>query len=153
MTTIPTIQKPYRNSFKGMQPHVATQVGQEIFIATLNDSSAEDVNSSLREKGLKNPNGSDVIFTEKHLEQMKNSHRRVFTMVQNIAPYRMLEAFSLVTSMNTGGSYGPWYVTYYIPFALEQGRPLWVPYAEAKEVVEMLKSDPGRAFTGVQGEY
>ena len=149
MTTL----KPYRNSFKGMQPHVAKQIGQEVFIAALNDSSAEEVNSSLSEKGLKNPNGSNVIFTEKHLNQMKNSHRRVFKMVQDIAPYRMTEAFDLVTSMNTGGSYGPWYVTYYVPFALETGRPLWVPYAEAKEVVDMLKSNPGRAYTGTRTDF
>jgi hypothetical protein len=148
-----TTPKPYRNSFKGMQPHVAKQIGQEVFIATLNDSTAEEINSSLSEKRLKNPNGSNVIFTEKHLNQMKNSHRRVFKMVQDIAPYRMAEAFDLVTSMNTGGSYGPWYVTYYVPFALETGRPLWVPYAEAKEVVDMLKSNPGRAYTGTRTDF
>tara|TARA_R110002060_G_scaffold4823_11_gene7561 strand:+ start:415 stop:864 length:450 start_codon:yes stop_codon:yes gene_type:complete len=148
-----TIPKPYRNSFKGMRPHVAKQVGQEVFIATLNDSSAEVVNTNLRENGVTNPNGSDVIFSEKHLTQMKNSHRRVFSMVQNIAPYRMSEAFDLVTSMDTGGSYGPWYVTYYVPFALETGRPLWVPYAEAKEVVDMLKSNPGRASTGTRTDF
>jgi len=143
-----TTNKTYRNSFKGMRPHIAKQVGQEVFIATLSDSSAEEVNANLRTKGIKNPNGSDVIFSEKHLSQMKNSNRRVFTMVQNTAPYRMGEAFDMVTSMNTGGSYGPWYVTYYVPFALETGRPLWVPYAEAKAVVTMLKSAPGRAFIG-----
>ena len=132
--------KTHRNSFKVMRPHVAKQVGQEIFIAALNDRSAEEVNTSLREKGIKNPNGSDVIFSESHLTQMKNSHRRVFTMVQDVAPYRMSEAFDMLTSMNTGGSYGPWYVTYYVPFALETGRPLWVPYSEAKEVVSHLKS-------------
>ena len=141
--------KTYRNSFKAMRPHIAKQVGQEIFLATLKDSTAEEVNTNLREKGLKNPNGTDVIFTEKHLSQMKNSNRRVFTMVQNAAPHRFSEAFGLVTSMHQGGSYGPWYVTYYIPFALETGKPLWVPYAEAKEVVGMLKTNAGRAFTGV----
>ena len=128
--------KTHRNSFKVMRPHVAKQVGQEIFIAALNDRSAEEVNANLKEKGIKNPNGSDVIFSESHLTQMKNSHRRVFTMVQDVAPYRMSEAFDMLTSMNTGGSYGPWYV----PFALETGRPLWVPYSEAKEVVSHLKS-------------
>lgn len=132
--------KTHRNSFKVMRPHVAKQVGQEIFIAALNDRSAEEVNANLKEKGIKNPNGSDVIFSESHLTQMKNSHRRVFTMVQDAAPYRMAEAFDMLTSMNTGGSYGPWYVTYYVPFALETGRPLWVPYSEAKEVVSHLKS-------------
>ncbi len=132
--------KTHRNSFKVMRPHVAKQVGQEIFIAALNDRSAEEVNANLKEKGIKNPNGSDVIFSESHLTQMKNSHRRVFTMVQDAAPYRMSEAFDMLTSMNTGGSYGPWYVTYYVPFALETGRPLWVPYSEAKEVVSHLKS-------------
>ena len=132
--------KTHRNSFKVMRPHVAKQVGQEIFIAALNDRSAEEVNANLKEKGIKNPNGSDVIFSESHLTQMKNSHRRVFTMVQDVAPYRMSEAFDMLTSMNTGGSYGPWYVTYYVPFALETGRPLWVPYSEAKEVVSHLKS-------------
>tara|TARA_B100000700_G_scaffold308255_1_gene385704 strand:+ start:7431 stop:7880 length:450 start_codon:yes stop_codon:yes gene_type:complete len=140
--------KTYRNSFKAMRPHVGKQVGQEVFLATLNDSTAEEVNASLRSKGVKNPNGTDVVFSEKHLSQMKNSNRRVFTMVQNTAPYRFSEAFDLVTSMHQGGSYGPWYVTYYIPFALETGRPLWVPYSEAKEVVSMLKTNPGRAFTG-----
>ena len=132
--------KTHRNSFKVMRPHVAKQVGQEIFIAALNDRSAEEVNANLKEKGIKNPNGSDVIFSESHLTQMKNSHRRVFTMVQDAAPYRMSEAFDMLTSMNTVGSYGPWYVTYYVPFALETGRPLWVPYSEAKEVVSHLKS-------------
>ena len=132
--------KTHRNSFKVMRPHVAKQVGQEIFIAALNDRSAEEVNANLKEKGIKNPNGSDVIFSESHLTQVKNSHRRVFTMVQDVAPYRMSEAFDMLTSMNTGGSYGPWYVTYYVPFALETGRPLWVPYSEAKEVVSHLKS-------------
>ena len=65
--------KTHRNSFKVMRPHVAKQVGQEIFIAALNDRSAEEVNASLREKGIKNPNGSDVIFSDSHLTQMKNS--------------------------------------------------------------------------------
>ena len=67
--------KTHRNSFKVMRPHIAKQVGQEIFIAALNDRSAEEVNANLKEKGIKNPNGSDVIFSESHLTQMKNSHR------------------------------------------------------------------------------
>ena len=132
--------KTHRNSFKGMRPHIAKQVGQEIFVAALNDRNSEEVNANLRQKGIKNPDGTYVVFSESHLTQMKNSHRRVFTMVQDIAPYRMSEAYDMLTSMNTGGSYGPWYVTYYVPFALETGRPLWVPYAEAKEVVSHLKS-------------
>lgn len=143
--------KTHRNSFKGMRPHVAKQVGQEIFVATLNDRSAADVNAALHEKGVRNPNGTPVVFSESHLSQMKNSHQRVFTMVQDIAPYRMSEAFDMLVSMNTGGSYGPWYVTYYIPFALETGRPLWVPYNEAKEVVTQIKSATTLRKSRLQG--
>ena len=76
MTTL----KTHRNSFKGMRPHIAKQVGQEVFVAALNDRTAEEVNANLSQKGIKNPNGTDVIFSESHLTQMKNSPRRVFTM-------------------------------------------------------------------------
>ena len=139
--------KKYRNSFKTMRPDIAKHVGREIFNATLADRPASEVNSRLAVAGITNPNGNAVVFSEDHLNQMKSGIRTVFTMIQERAPHRMQEAFDMVTSMNTGGFYGPWYVKYCIPFALETGGPLWMPYSKAKEVANMLKSNPGRDFT------
>ena len=47
--------------------------------------------------------------------------------------------------MHTGGSYGPWYRRWYIPYALETGAPLWVPSAEAHEIVGRLREEAWRA--------
>jgi hypothetical protein len=140
--------KKYRNSFKTMRPDIAKHVGREIFNATLVDRNAEELNSLLADAGVTNPNGTPVFFSNEHLSQMKSGIRAVFTLIQERAPHRMQEAFEMVTSMNTGGFYGPWYVKYCIPFALEQGGPLWMPYSTAKEIANMLKSAPGQEYSG-----
>jgi hypothetical protein len=142
-----TVVKKYRNSFKTMRPDIAKHVGREIFNATLTDSSAKDVNDNLESAMITNPDGTPVIFSDAHLSQMKIGIRSIFTMVQESAPHRMEEAFDMVTSMNTGGFYGPWYVKYCVPFALENGGPLWMSYATAKEVANMMKSSPGIEYT------
>jgi hypothetical protein len=139
--------KKYRNSFKTMRPDIAKHVGREIFNATLTDGSAEDVNANLESAMITNPDGTPVIFSDAHLSQMKAGIRSIFTMVQESSPHRMEEAFDMITSMNTGGFYGPWYVKYCIPFALENGGPLWMPYSTAKEVASMMKSNPGIEYT------
>ena len=131
--------KQYRNNFKDMRPHVARHVGREIFNATLTDSNAENVNLALRQAGVTNPDGRDVVFSDAHLRQMKSGIRNVFALVQEEAPHRMVEALDLVTAMHTGGFYGPWYVTYYIPYALKTGQPLWIPVGKAQEIVQELK--------------
>lgn len=138
--------KKYRNSFKTMRPDIAKHVGREIFNATLADRDADELNARLATAGITNPNGTAVFFSNEHLNQMKSGIRTVFTLIQERAPHRMEEAFDMVTSMNTGGFYGPWYVKYCIPFALETGGPLWMPYAAAKEVANMLKSNPGTEY-------
>ncbi len=145
--------KKYRNSFKTMRPDIAKHVGREIFNATLTDCDANDVNTRLAQADVTNPNGSPVIFSDEHLSQMKAGIRKVFTLIQEKAPHRMQEAYEMVTSMNTGGFYGPWYVKYCIPFALETGGPLWMPYATAKKVANMMKSSPGKEFTYASGAY
>ncbi len=138
--------KKHRNSFKNMRPNVAKHVGREIFNATLTDSNAERVNTMLKKSGVSNPDGSDVVFSDAHLQQMKGSIRQVFTMVQDLAPHRMNEAYDLVTSMHTGGSYGPWYVKWYIPHALETGAPLWVSAGTAQKIVQGLKGEEQSDF-------
>lgn len=142
--------KQYRNNFKDMRPHIAKHVGREIFNATLADRDAEDLNSRLATAGVVNPSGTPVYFSNEHLLQMKSGIRAVFTLVQEKAPHRMQEAFEMVTSMNTGGFYGPWYVRYCIPYALESGGPLWMPYSTAKEIANMLKSAPGQEHSSQQ---
>ena len=64
-------------------------------------------------------------------------------MVQDKAPHRFEEAVDLVVDMHTGGAYGPWYRKWYIPHALETGRPLWVPSAEAHMIVSELRAANG----------
>ena len=131
--------KQYRNNYKDMKPHNAKYVGQEIFSATLTDTSAESVNNRLHYAGVTNPNGSAIIISEEHLSQMKKSIRDVFTYVQDFAPHRMGEAIDMIISMHTGGLRGPWYVKWYVPYALKTGAPLWVPNAEAQKLVRELR--------------
>ena len=132
--------KKYRNNYRDMHPNTARHVGREVVLATFSDSSAESINSRLKSAGVTNPDGTDVIFTDPHLNQMKTSLRSMIQMVQDRAPHRFNEALDLVINMHTGGSYGPWYRTWYVPYALETGAPLWVSSSEAHEVVESLKN-------------
>ena len=134
--------KQYRNNFKDMHPHAAKHVGREIFNAALTDSNAEDVNLALRQANIMNPDGREVVFSDAHLNQMKSGIRTVFALVQDEAPNRMQEAFDLVISMHTGGFYGPWYVKWYVPYALSTGQPLWIPAGRAQEIVQELKYVP-----------
>lgn len=131
--------KGYRNNYKDMKPNVAKHVGQEIFNATLNGATAETVNNRLHYAGVTNPNGQAVHISEEHLQQMKRSIRDVFAHVQDFAPHRMGEAIDMTISMHTGGLRGPWYVKWYIPYALKTGAPLWAPNAEAQKIVQELK--------------
>tara|TARA_A100001011_G_scaffold399684_1_gene509549 strand:- start:3455 stop:3919 length:465 start_codon:yes stop_codon:yes gene_type:complete len=131
--------KGYRNNYKDMKPNVAKHVGQEIFNATLNGSNAETINNRLHYAGITNPNGSAVYISEEHLSQMKKSIKDVFSYVQDYAPHRLNEAIDMTISMHTGGLRGPWYVKWYVPYALKTGAPLWVPNAEAQKVVQELR--------------
>ena len=132
--------KGYRNNYKDMKPHVAKHVGQEIFTATLTDASAETVNNRLHYAGVTNPGGNPVVISEEHLSQMKKSIRDVFSYVQDFAPHRMAEAIDMIISMHTGGLRGPWYVRWYVPYALKTGAPLWIPSGEAQKVVRELRN-------------
>ena len=134
--------KKYRNNFKDMRPDVAKHVGREIFNATLMNSNADNVNLALQRANITNPDGRDVVFSDAHLQQMKSGIQNVFSLVQEKAPYRMPEALDLVISMHTGGFYGPWYVKWYIPYALDTGQPLWIPAGKAQEIVQELKYVP-----------
>lgn len=131
--------KKYRNSYKNMSPNKAQHIGREVVLAAMSDSNASNVNDRLRSAGVKNPDGTDVVFTDSHLSQMKIGVRSMVEMVQDKAPHRFVEALDLVINMHTGGSYGPWYRRWYIPYALETGAPLWVPSAEAHEIVGRLR--------------
>ncbi len=131
--------KQYRNNYKGMHPNTARHVGREVVLSTFNDSNAARVNSRLFEAGVTNPDGTAVVFSESHLSQMKSGVRTIIEMVQDQAPHRFEEALDLVINMHTGGSYGPWYRRWYVPFALETGAPLWVPHSEAVEVVNRIR--------------
>jgi len=132
--------KQYRNNYKNMHPQSARHIGREIVLATLSDSNAENVNRRLKSAGVTNPDGTDVVFSEPHLDQMKTGLASIIEMVQDRAPHRFEEALDLVINMHTGGSYGPWYRKWYIPYALETGAPLWVSSSEAHEVVDRLRS-------------
>ena len=137
------MSKQYRNNYKNMSPNVAQHVGREMVLATMSDSNAENVNSRLKSAGVTNPDGTAVMFSESHLAQMKNGIRGLLQMVQDKAPHRFEEALDLVVDMHTGGAYGPWYRRWYIPFALETGRPLWVPSKEARGIVDTLRAANG----------
>jgi hypothetical protein len=132
--------KKYRNNYKNMHPNTAQHVGREVVLATFSNSNAENVNRRLKAAGVKNPDGTNVVFTDSHLQQMKTSLASMIEMVQDKAPHRFNEALDLVINMHTGGSYGPWYRRWYVPYALETGAPLWVPSDEAHAIVEQLKS-------------
>ncbi len=133
--------KQYRNNYKNMPPNVARHVGREVVLATFTDSNAENVNSRLKASGVTNPDGTDVVFSDPHLTQMKSGLKSIIEMVQDTAPHRFDEALDLVINMHTGGSYGPWYRRWYIPFALETGAPLWIPSTQAREIVSNLRED------------
>ena len=126
-----------------MPPNVAKHVGREMVLATMSDSNAESVNARLKSAGIMNPDGTNVMFSESHLKQMKSGIRGLLKMVQDKAPHRFEEAIDLVVDMHTGGAYGPWYRRWYIPFALETGRPLWVTSGEAHKVVTALRAANG----------
>lgn len=132
--------KQYRNNYKNMHPNNARHVGREVVLATFTNSNAENINRRLKNAQVQNPDGTDVVFSDAHLTQMKTGVRTIVEMVQDKAPHRFEEALDLVINMHTGGSYGPWYRRWYIPHALETGAPLWVPHAEAKQVVDELRS-------------
>ena len=131
--------KQYRNNYKNMHPNSARHVGREVVLATFSDSNAENVNRRLKTAGVQNPDGTDVVFSDSHLSQMKTGLRSIMEMVQDKAPHRFEEALDLVINMHTGGSYGPWYRRWYIPYALETGAPLWVPVGEAHNIVSNLR--------------
>ncbi len=131
--------KQYNNSYKDMHPTVAQHIGREIVLATMNGSNAADLNERLRASGTTNPDNTAVIFTESHLSQMATGIIAVLTEVQDKAPHRFSEALNLVINMHTGGSYGPWYRKWYIPHALKNGAPMWVPAASARKIVTELK--------------
>lgn len=131
--------KQYRNNYKNMHPNSARHVGREVVLATFSDSNAENVNRRLKTAGVQNPDGSDVVFSDSHLSQMKTGLCSIMEMVQDKAPHRFEEALDLVINMHTGGSYGPWYRRWYIPYALETGAPLWVPAGEAHDIVSNLR--------------
>ena len=133
--------KQYRNNYKNMHPNNARHVGREVVLATFTNSNAENVNRRLKDAQVQNPDGTDVVFSDAHLTQMKTGVRTIVEMVQDKAPHRFEEALDLVINMHTGGSYGPWYRRWYVPHALETGAPLWVPHAEAKRVVDELRSE------------
>ena len=137
--------KKYRNSYKNMHPTKAQHIGREVVLAAMSDSNASNVNDRLKSAGMKNPDGTDVVFTDSHLSQMKIGVRSMVEMVQDRAPHRFVEALDLVINMHTGGSYGPWYRRWYIPYALETGAPLWVPSAEAHEIVGRLREEADSA--------
>ncbi len=134
--------KQYRNNYKNMHPTTAQHVGREVVLATFADSNAERVNSRLSEANITNPDGTNVVFTDAHLTQMKTGVRSIMEMVQDTAPHRFEEALDLVINMHTGGSYGPWYRRWYIPYALETGAPLWVSSTEAHAIVDRLRGLP-----------
>ena len=134
--------KQYRNNYKNMHPTTAQHVGREVVLATFADSNAERVNSRLSEANITNPDGTHVVFTDAHLTQMKTGVRSIMEMVQDTAPHRFEEALDLVINMHTGGSYGPWYRRWYIPYALETGAPLWVSSTEAHAIVDRLRGLP-----------
>ena len=134
--------KQYRNNYKNMHPTTAQHVGREVVLATFADSNAERVNSRLSEANITNPDGTNVVFTDAHLTQMKTGVRSIMEMVQDTAPHRFEEALDLVINMHTGGSYGPWYRRWYIPSALETGAPLWVSSTEAHAIVDRLRGLP-----------
>lgn len=133
--------KQYRNNYKNMHPNSARHVGREVVLATFTDSNAENVNRRLKTAGVQNPDGSDVVFSDSHLSQMKTGLRCIMEMVQDKAPHRFDEALDLVINMHTGGAYGPWYRRWYIPYALETGAPLWVPAGEAHAIVENIREE------------
>ena len=132
--------KKYRNNYKNMHPNTARHVGREVVLATLSDSNAENVNRRLKIAGVTNPDGTDVKFSDSHLGQMKTGLKTIIEMVQDKAPHRFEEALDLVINMHTGGSYGPWYRTHYIPYALETGAPLWISSSEALDIVQEIKT-------------
>lgn len=140
---MPKSIKKYRNNYKKMSPNTAKHIGREMLIATMSDASASTVNTRLREAGVRNPDGTAVLFTDSHLSQMKAGIRGMLQMVQDKAPHRFEEAVDLVVDMHTGGAYGPWYRKWYIPHALETGRPLWVSSAEAHAIVSELRAANG----------
>ena len=133
--------KKYNNSYKNMHPTKAQHIGREVVLAAMSDSNAANVNDRLKTAGVKNPDGTEVVFSDSHLSQMKTGVRSMVEMVQDRAPHRFVEALDLVIIMHTGGSYGPWYRRWYIPYALETGAPLWVPSAEAHEIVNRLRGE------------
>lgn len=133
--------KQYRNNYKNMQPNTAQHIGREIMLATMMDSDAATLNDRLASASVKNPDGTDVVFSTPHLSQMKAGICAVFDMVQTKAPHRFNEALELVVNMHTGGSYGPWYRRWYVPFALETGAALWIPSSEAHKIVERLRAE------------
>jgi len=131
--------KQYQNNYKDMHPTEARHIGREIVLATLNDCSAQDVNDRVAQASITNPDDTPVIFTDSHLKQMKGGIRNILTQVQDVAPHRFAEALDLVVNMHTGGSYGPWYRTWYVPHALETGAPLWVSSKSANKIVSELR--------------
>ena len=133
--------KKYNNSYKNMHPTKAQHIDREVVLAAMSDSNAANVNDRLKTAGVKNPDGTEVVFSDSHLSQMKTGVRSMVEMVQDRAPHRFVEALDLVINMHTGGSYGPWYRRWYIPYALETGAPLWVPSAEAHEIVNRLRGE------------
>ncbi len=133
--------KQYRNNYKNMQPNTAQFIGREIVLATMMDSNAAALNDRLSSAGITNPDGSAVVFSTPHLSQMKSGICAVLDMVQTKAPHRFNEALELVVNMHTGGSYGPWYRRWYVPFALETGSALWISSSEAHKIVERLRSE------------
>ena len=143
--------KQYRNNYKDMHPNTARHVGREVLVATFNDSNAELVNQRLNTAGVTNPDGTDVVFSDSHLTQMKTGVRAIMEMVQDRAPHRFEEALDLVVNMHTGGSYGPWYRRWYVPFALDTGAPLWVPVGEAQDVVNRLRGES--SDTAAEGTF
>ena len=136
--------KQYRNDYKNMHPATAQHVGREVVLATFTNSNAERVNSRLRDANIENPDGTNVVFSDPHLSQMKSGVRSIMEMVQDLAPHRFEEALDLVVNMHTGGSYGPWYRRWYVPYALETGAPLWVSSAEAHAIVDRLRGESKR---------
>lgn len=137
--------KKYRNSYKNMHPNKAQHIGREVVLAALSNSNADNVNQRLRTAGVKNPDGTDVLFSDSHLTQMKSGVCSIVEMVQDKAPHRFIEALDLVINMHTGGSYGPWYRRWYIPYALETGAPLWVPSSEAHAIVNRLREEESQS--------
>jgi len=133
--------KQYRNDYKNMHPNTAQHVGREVVLATFTNSNAERVNARLREANIENPDGTSVVFSDPHLSQMKTGVCSIMETVQDLAPHRFEEALDLVVNMHTGGSYGPWYRRWYIPYALETGAPLWVSSAEAHAIVDRLRGE------------